>query len=238
MNKNKQGNSLTHNAALSNSGSQDALSRLIVGYEAFKARYFSQERESLVYEKLVQEGQNPEVMLIACSDSRVDPSILLGALPGELFVVRNVANIVPPCDNDPRHHGTSAALEFAVEHLKVQHIILLGHSHCGGIAALLNTSSCHIADQQNQSFIGSWMRIASAAKIKTESACEGQPFLERAKFCEEQSLLISLNNLETFPWIRARVAVGKLQLHAWRFDLSTGIIQRFDGASKQFEPLV
>lgn len=212
------------------------MNRFLKGYQKFRAHYFSKDRKSPLYKKLLREGQSPKIMVIACSDSRVDPSIILGALPGELFVVRNVANLVPPFDNNPKHHGTSAALEFAVQVLGVSHIIVLGHSHCGGIQALLKP----LQDQQaprEHNFITSWMNIASAAREKVSQCCQDQPPEVQAKLCEEESLLISLNNLRTFPWIDSRVQAGLLSLHAWHFDLRTGVIEQFNQAHQQFEEL-
>lgn len=211
------------------------IERFLQGYQQFRSTYFSDDKKHVLYEKLVKEGQSPKTMVIACSDSRVDPSIILGSQPGELFVVRNVANLVPPYDNDPKHHGTSAALEFAVQTLSVQHIIVLGHSHCGGIRALLATPM-HTHAQSN-SFIDSWMNIANVAKAKVIADYRDAPIEQQEKTCEEQSLRISLKNLLTFPWIHEKVSAGMLTLHAWRFDLSSGIIQRLNTNTQLFEDL-
>ncbi len=213
------------------------MQRLLEGYRQFRETYFEGNKPHALYQKLVEEGQNPKTMVIACSDSRVDPSIILGSLPGELFVVRNVANLVPPYDNDPKHHGTSAALEFAVQTLGVRHIILLGHSHCGGIRALLTKSDTEMTPK-NPSFISSWMNIANAAKTKTLTHFEQAPLELQEKMCEEYSLKISLNNLLTFPWIHEKVTDATLALHAWRFDLGTGMIQGFHTERQTFEDLI
>jgi carbonic anhydrase len=207
------------------------IQNFIRGYKKFRTDYFSSEKKNFLYEKLVREGQSPRTMVITCSDSRVDPSIILNVLPGELFVVRNVANLVPPFDNNPKHHGTSAALEFAVQTLNVRHIIVLAHSHCGGIRALLS------ADSTDTNFISSWMNIAHEAKKKVLTQHKNQSLEQQEKICEEESLLISLKNLRSFPWIDEKVCAGVLYLHAWRFDLSTGIIKKFNEQSKQFEAL-
>lgn len=216
---------------------QDAeMERLLQGYQQFRSQYFSEKKENSLYEKLVHEGQSPKIMIIACSDSRVDPSIILGSLPGELFVVRNVANLVPPYDNDPKHHGTSAALEFAVQTLGVNHIIVLGHSHCGGIRALLATpAAAH--GQQHHSFISSWMNIAHVAKAKVLAECPHASIDLQEQTCEEYSLRISLKNLLTFPWIHEKVSARVLALHAWRFDLSSGMIQKLNSNTQTFEDL-
>ena len=212
------------------------INRLIHGFEEFRSKYFNNPNNIDVYKGLVKYGQEPKTMVVACSDSRVDPSIILNSKPGQLFVVRNVANLVPPFDNDPKHHGTSAALEFAVHDLKVQNIIVLGHSHCGGIRTLLKDKKT--SDARQTDFITSWMSIAKKAKEKALTEGHHQTIEQKAKACEEHSLSISFNNLLTFPWIEEKVKSGLLHLHAWRFDLNKGILQRFNPELKQFENLV
>ncbi len=208
------------------------IENLIEGYQVFYHEYFKSGKNTL-YRDLVVEGQSPKTMIIACSDSRVDPATILHCEPGEVFVVRNVANLVPPYENDTKHHGTSAALEFAVIFLKVEHIIVLGHSHCGGIRALLSDT---VKTSSDRGFISSWMNIASGAKQK--ALAENQPPLMREKRCGEYSLQASLKNLHTFPWITERVATGNLQLHAWHFDLETGNLMQFNAEREAFENLV
>jgi len=214
------------------SHNKDAVSRLTSGYHKFKSQYFQDSRK--LYEDLVKNGQSPKIMVIACSDSRVAPSIILNALPGELFVVRNVANLVPPFNEDSKPHGTSAALEFAVLSLQVTDIIVLGHSYCGGIKALLK--SPEQSDSTKNSFVTHWMGIATRAREETLKLCQNQPFEQQAKFCEEQTLLLSLKNLLTFPWIHKRVSEGTLSLHAWHFDLSTGMMRQYDPALEKLAP--
>ncbi len=211
------------------------IARLIQGYEDFRTQYFNNPQNEL-YKKLVKNGQSPKTMVVACSDSRVDPSIILNCAPGQLFVVRNVANLVPPFDNDPKHHGTSAALEFAVQTLKVQNIIVLGHSHCGGIRALLAKNKKTAPAQTD--FISSWMSIVKEAREKALSESTQHTLEEQAKLCEEQALAISLRNLHSFPWIQEKVNLNLLYLHAWRFDLANGLLQQFNPNSEQFEDLV
>jgi len=196
----------------------DEMTDLLKGYQRFKQKYYV---ESSLYETLVKEGQQPKILVITCCDSRVDPAILLDAKPGELFVVRNVANLVPPCDESPRHHSTSAAIEFAVLTLGVSDIILLGHSHCGGIKALMENKS----EAHNTAFIGPWMAIAKAAKQNVLKQHPQNSLDEQAHYCEKESLRISLANLKSFPWIQKRLNDNTLNLHAWHFDLSTGDIE-------------
>lgn len=206
--------------------------QLIEGYQDFYKQYFKG-HDTKLYQDLVKQGQAPKTMVIACSDSRVDPGIILNCSPGDLFVVRNVANLVPPCENDAKHHGTSAALEFAVCFLKVEHIIVLGHTHCGGIQALLRDSG---DTEPHRSFISQWMEIAKDARTKALKE-EVSP-QEREKHCSEYSLMASIHNLQSFPWITQRIKSGNLSLHAWLFDLETGLIKSFNPTEKKFENIL
>lgn len=189
-----------------------AVERLVAGFRAFRARYYEQRPERMA--ELTTRGQAPEVMVIACSDSRVDPALLLGAEPGELFMVRNVANLVPPYAPDQRYHGTSAALEFAVRDLEVRHIVILGHSACGGIQALRGAMS---GTPPAREFIGPWVEIASEA-----CRCAAGAPLPDQQSVEQEGIRISLRNLSSFPWVAERVAAGELILHGWWVDLVAG----------------
>ena len=185
------------------------ISRLLAGHRSFRQKYFVDNPE--LYRRLHQEGQSPKVLVIACSDSRVDPSIILGAEPGDLFVIRNVANIVPPYEHDLSScHGTSAAIEYAVNHLQVEDIVILGHSHCGGIRALVD-------DREN------WIYIVEDAKF--EAAHRHLDHEESCAFCEKAAIGISLHNLETFPFVKEKLAAGKLRLHGWYFSIETGTLE-------------
>ncbi len=190
----------------------DPIDRLIAGFRGFRARYYEQRPERM--QELARAGQSPEVMLIACADSRVDPALLLDSEPGELFVVRNVANLVPPYGPDDGLHGTSAALEFAVRDLKVQHIVVLGHSMCGGVQALRSAMS---GEPQQREFIAPWMEIAVAA-----CPCSADGEVPEQSKVERDGIRISLRNLITFPWIAEKVSSGELKLHGWWVDLNNG----------------
>src|SRR3990167_5642349 len=168
------------------------------GYRQFRHEYASG-KQSLM-EQLAQEGQKPEIMIVACSDSRVDPSLILGCHPGDLFVVRNVANIVPPYERDEKHHGTSAALEFGICYLNVKHLIILGHSQCGGINALLNQDTLHQDD-----FISKWV---SLIKCNHGSEMNVESYAQHA-------LKLSYQNCLSFPWIKEKVESQELALHLW-----------------------
>ncbi|MSP50557.1 MAG: carbonic anhydrase [Alphaproteobacteria bacterium] len=204
-----------------------AIDQLVSGFKVFKARYYEHRPE--LYASLRAQGQTPEVLVIACSDSRVDPAILLGAEPGELFVIRNVANLVPPYQPDGRHHGTSAALEFGVRDLEIRHVIVLGHSGCGGIQALRR---CCAGDPlRGREFIGPWVSVGMRA-------CEAAPADADSGTIERAAIEISLENLSTFPWIAAGVAEGRLAIHGWWFDLQKGELWSYDAATKGFARLV
>ena len=201
---------------------------LIEGYKQFKYKYFE---KSKIYKDLVRKGQKPKVMVIACSDSRVDPAIITNSKPGELFIVRNIANLVPPFEGDHQHHGTSAALEFGVKQLEITDIIVFGHSHCSGINALLETNPDNI---NSFDFIDDWMDIAKPAKDSVLNDFPNSSKHEKAHICEKKSLLLSLDNLKTFPWINKKVESNNLFLHAWYFNLATGTIELYNSSNDQF----
>lgn len=192
-----------------------ATDKLIAGYQRFRDGYYQQNKERLL--KLAQEGQFPKIAIVSCCDSRVDPTIIFDCEPGDLFVIRNVANLVPPCESSDSFHGTSAALEFAVNGLEIESIIVLGHTQCGGIKALMDNPQPSIP----KSFISTWMK-------QLESVCndilDDDNFAvqeQRYHACEQKGISQSLNNLMSFPWIRARVNEGKLRLHGWYYDLNS-----------------
>jgi carbonic anhydrase len=206
------------------------IARFIAGFKRFKQQYFGQEKDRFA---LLRHEQNPKVLLIGCSDSRVDPAILTGCAPGELFVVRNVANLVPPCEHDGQFHGVSAALEYAVCHLEVEHIIVLGHSGCGGINALMHG----IPNGRPGDFIGRWVQIAKKGRERVLMELSGKEPEKQSRACEQAAILISLENLLTFPWIRERVDSGSLLLHGWYFDICTGQLYSYDPDGAAFEPI-
>lgn len=191
------------------------IERFIGGFRTFRKDYFGP--ENLRFESLKQ-GQNPKTMIIGCSDSRVDPAILTNCGPGDIFTVRNVANLVPPYEENSGLHGVSAALEFAVCHLGVEHIIVLGHSQCGGIKALMaGTCGC-----KGGGFISNWMSIAEPARDKVLAELPEKDADLKQRAAEQAAILLSLENLHSFPWIDQRVKEGALTLHGWYFDLHAG----------------
>jgi carbonic anhydrase len=205
--------------------------RLSSGFRRFQHRWYHPE-EPLFH--ILKQGQNPLALVIACSDSRVDPVLLTDSRPGDLFVVRNVANLVPPYAPDNGTHGVSAALEYAVQHLKVQDIIVMGHACCGGIHALVAANHQESTDE----FIGPWVSVAQRALEKVDELMPGADVADRARACEMWSVRFSLDNLKTFPWIRHAVSSGRLNLHGWYFDLQSGELLEYDDKEERFRPLV
>jgi carbonic anhydrase len=210
---------------------QMPLRKLAEGFLRFRAENYETSRE--MFERLAQK-QEPKVMMIACSDSRVDPGILCNAEPGDLFMVRNVANLVPPYAWDKSYHGTSAALEFAVTALKVEHIVVLGHGGCGGIKALY-TAPPEVGARG--SFIANWMQIADEARRRTLLVAGGLGIEEQLRICGEEAIKTSLANLLSFPWIAERVNDGKLRIHGWRFGIRDGIMSVYVPRLDRFAPL-
>jgi carbonic anhydrase len=195
------------------------MDHLIEGYRRFRATTWPEERAR--YNALALEGQRPKTLVVACSDSRVDPQTVFGARPGELFVVRNVAGLVPPCEVDGHYHGTSAALEFGVRVLKVAHIVVLGHAQCGGVQAMVEG-----APEEARDFVEPWITIARPVLSALPRNLSLDDRLARA---EVEAIRLSLANLMTFPWIERAVSEGRLQLHGLRFAIRTGELHRVEG---------
>jgi len=205
---------------------------LVDGYRRFLGEQYKEKLD--LYRKLAK-GQAPQVMVVSCCDSRVDPSTVFSAGPGELFVVRNVANLVPPYGPSDDFHGTSAALEFAVTGLGVQHIVVLGHSGCGGIKACLEGP---FDKGPVGSFIGKWMSIMQAPRADVLKETDGQPFDVKQKALEHAAIGQSLANLETFPFVEQKIAEGKLRLHGAYFEIGSGTLFTLDRQSRSFSPLL
>ncbi len=204
---------------------------LIAGYKSFLGDRFSRERQR--YETLGTKGQSPEILVIGCCDSRVSPEVIFDAGPGELFVVRNVANIVPPYEAGGQFHGTSAALEFAVEALKVKHIVIMGHASCGGIRSFAEKR----APLSSGDFIGKWMSIIAPALDTLEDPGEtpSEDYMTRLGLAAVEQ---SLANLMTFGSVRRRVDAGELQLHGAYFGIASGHLLVRDPETRRFEPVV
>ena len=203
--------------------------RLIDGYNAFRSGRLKAEQSR--YRALAEAGQSPEVMVIGCSDSRVSPEVIFDARPGELFVVRNVANLVPPYAPDGAYHGVSAALEFAVGVLKVKHIVVLGHAHYGGVRAFAERA----APVSTTDFIGRWMSLLAPAaeKVGARGSMEPADYLARM---EKAAIALSIDNLMTFPRIRMLSERGELALHGAYFGVATGQLSVRDARTGEFVP--
>lgn len=199
----------------------------ILGFKSFQDLYFC--REGSPFHEL-RNGQAPSTLVVACCDSRTDPSLIMQCEPGDIFVVRNIANIVPPYEPDPGHHGVSAALEYAVLSLEVQDIIILGHSSCGGIRALLDQSA------RDGEFVGPWISILDTARSQVLENFDASDE-KAATALEMAGVLTSIENLLTFPWLAERVAQGKLTIHGWYFDMACGQLFGYLPQTRTFEPL-
>lgn len=187
------------------------MDRLIAGYHRFRESRWPERKAT--YENLAEHGQSPRALVLACSDSRVDPTMIFDAAPGELFIVRNIASLVPPYQPDARWHGTSAALEFGVRVLQVPDLIVMGHAMCGGINALLNGVPAECGD-----FLAGWIQIAEPAKRRVLECAPADPLIAGV----HEAVKLSLENLLSFPWIAERVQSGKLTLHGAMYGIRSG----------------
>jgi len=199
---------------------EDSLTKIIQGYKAFREKYASGDHSVMRY--LASYGQQPEIMVVACCDSRVDPALILQCDPGDLFVVRNVANIIPPFEKDSGYHGTSAALEFGICRLKVKHLIILGHTQCGGIQALINQKELGEND-----FITKWVSL-----VKREDLV-----VQECDYYTKLALTHSYQNCLTFPWIKKAVEEKSLSIHLWIFDIKEGEILTYSQLFKEYQKL-
>lgn len=201
-------------------------------YRRFWHRHFVPNADH--YEELATYGQNPETMIISCSDSRVDPETIFSAMPGELFVVRNVANLVPPYEVSGKYHGVSAAMEFAVLNLRVKNMIVMGHSGCGGVKAALDQSA---AIQTEAHFISKWMSMLDDARLSVLAAHQSSPGNVRQEALEKEAIKQSIANLRTFPFVKEQEDKGRMSLHGAHFDIKTGTLTVLNHSRGQFFPL-
>jgi carbonic anhydrase len=205
---------------------------LIHRYQGWKATSYAENQSW--YRRLAEGGQHPRAMVISCCDSRVHVTSIFGADQGEFFIHRNIANLVPPYEPDGEAHGTSAAVEYAVSVLKVAHLIVLGHSSCGGVQGCLDMCTGKAPElEQKSSFVGRWMDILRPGyeRIKDMPDQQQQPALEK------QAVLVSLDNLMTFPLIAEEVKVGRLSLHGLWTDIGEGSLEYFDPVRRAFQPV-
>ena len=196
---------------------------LLNGFRKFRKLYY--EKSPNLYRDLIKHGQNPRFAVVACSDSRVDPAIVLQAEPGDIFAVRNVAALVPPFEEDGLYHGTSAALEFAVRGLHVEHIIIIGHAHCGGVESMIHKQE---GGEDKGMFIGAWtdlLRVARERALADTPGLEGDALLAAS---ERHAVRLSLENLSTFPFIQEAIAAGELNLQGWYLNIFDGALEIWD----------
>jgi carbonic anhydrase len=208
-------------------GASGALARLLTGFERFRQQHFDTDHD--IYDSLL-DGQRPEVMVVACSDSRTDPAIICGALPGDLFVVRNVAALVPPPVADGHPHGTASAIEFGVKALGVRHIVVLGHSFCAGVRCLLE----HDHGSRPFDYVSDWVEVAREVREEMDGLVTEAERALVARLAEQAAVLTSLRHLAAYPFIAERVAAGILALHGWYFHFGWGVLQAAAGPRGPF----
>ena len=206
---------------------------LVQRFHGWKATAYSE--NSAWYRHLAQQGQHPRAMLISCCDSRVHVTSIFGADQGEFFIHRNIANLVPPHEADGEPHGTSAALEYAVTSLKVAHVIVLGHSNCGGVQGCLDMCSGHAPElDEKTSFVGRWMDILRPGYERVRDIPDK---IEQRSALEKEAVLVSLENLMTFPFVTEAIAAGTLTVHGLWHEIGEGVLEQYNPASGGFSPL-
>lgn len=201
-------------------------------YRRFKHRIFVPNADQ--YEELATYGQAPEIMIISCCDSRVDPEIIFSAMPGELFVARNVANLVPPYETGGKYHGVSAGIEFAVMNLRVKSLVIMGHSGCGGVKAALDQSA---AIETEAHFISRWMSMLDEARLTVEARKELKTQAEKLRALEMEGIKSSIRNLRTFPFVKALEDKGRLSIHGAHFDIKSGTLSALNHQTGEFVSL-
>ncbi|MGR3465130.1 carbonic anhydrase [Limimaricola sp.] len=205
---------------------------LVKRYHGWKATSYSE--NSSWYRKLADDGQHPRAMVISCCDSRVHVTSIFGADPGEFFIHRNIANLVPPYAPDGNQHGTSAAIEYAVTALKVPHLIVIGHSSCGGVRGCFDMCEGHAPGlEEKSSFVGRWMDLLRPGYARLPEGSDA----ERVKALEKEAVLVSLDNLMSFPYVRDKVEQGKLTLHGLWTDIGEGGLECYDSDRGGFVPV-
>lgn len=206
---------------------------LLTRYHGWKATGYADNKSW--YRRLATEGQRPRAMVISCCDSRVHVTSIFGADQGEFFIHRNIANLVPPCEPDGQHHGTSAAVEYAVRVLKVAHLIVLGHSSCGGAKGCLEMCKGNAPElEAKDSFVGRWVDIL---RPKYGEVSDIEDEHEQERQFEKHAVMTSLENLMTFPWVNEKVTNGELSLHGLWTDIGEGGLEYFCPETGKFQPV-
>ncbi len=207
------------------------LNELIKGNEKFRNTIFLDLKDE--FKNLVQYGQKPEVLFIGCSDSRVTPDLMLGSKPGDMFILRNVGNFVPPYKHDEDFHGSAAAIEYAVSVLKVKHIVICGHSHCGACKSLYE----EIPDTKSLIHVKTWLKLGAKAKQRTLKNKRFTNEEEMYRATERNSIRYQLENLLTYPDVVKLVESKKLKIHGWYYDIESAKIDYYDNSDDTFKPL-
>jgi len=209
-------------------GKATPVDKLVDGYRKFRRTTFARERSR--YERLAEKGQNPKILIIACSDSRVSPSVVFNTPPGAIFVARNIANIVPPHAPDGRPRSIGAAVEYAIKVLNVSDIIVKGHAHCGGVKALVN----HGEGLPDTDYLKPWVEVASPARALLPANFDTLDNNGQRRASEFAVIQNSIINLSGYPWVRERLENGTLKLHGWHFDIQDGRLSRLDHESGEW----
>ena len=209
------------------------MKKLISGIHRFRERYWSEYRE--VFEHLAAHGQNPDALFITCCDSRIDPTFITRARPGDLFVVRNVGNFVPPCrEGNPDVTGVGAAIEYAVDFLRVRDIVICGHTDCGSIRALYDRERYGKGDTPH---LAEWLKLGTRTVELVAEAYPGLTHEEREGVAFEENVLVQLENLCTYPAVQRAIGEGRLHVHAWFFHIATGTVYYYDPAREEYVPI-
>ena len=209
------------------------VSKFLSVFRRFQKNYLGEHHD--LFDALVQEGQRPRALMIACCDSRCDPALLTDCDPGDMFVVRNVANLVPPHVQATYFAATTSAIAFAIHNLEVEHVIVMGHAQCGGIRALLEHKT---PERDEEALVAKWLEIAEEARQQVLKDLSTKSPEVVAHACEQASILVSLENLMSYPWISQRVNEGKLALHGWYFDMPRGELLEYHQETGVFDVLV
>jgi carbonic anhydrase len=211
------------------------ISTLLEGANSFQKEVFKKKKETFV--ELVKNGQNPKALFIGCSDSRIVPNLITQSNPGDLFVYRNVGNFVPPFDPEAKFHGTAAAIEYAVSHLKVSDVIICGHSHCGAIKGVYQREEL---DENSMAHLKKWLELGERAKIIVENMDKRQHFSfeEKLTHTEQISVVFSMQNILTYPRVAKKVKDGVLSIRGWYYKIETGEILYYDDDENEFLPIL
>lgn len=210
----------------------EKIEQLIKGHTEFQNLHFK--KFKFEFDELVTKGQSPEILFIGCSDSRVVPDLITGSKPGDLFILRNIGNFVPPFKDDNDFHGTAAAIEYAVSVLGVKHIIVCGHSHCGACESLYK----EIPDSKELVHVKKWLELGLVPKSFVEDNFSDRELIEKYRLTEQISIIFQLENLLTYPAVKRKVEEETLTIHGWYYELQSGNIKYFDTEDLEFKELV